>query len=141
MKVPDGLSAPPPDDVSAPWWAATEERTLLVQECAECGSVQHPPRALCVSCGCLDRLGWRTASGRARVDSWTVVHRSPRPDAELPYVIARVRLAEGPVLLTRLVKGDPEAWGIGDDVVLDWHPLTDGRALPVFGPLLPVDAG
>ncbi|MBX6751303.1 MAG: OB-fold domain-containing protein, partial [Micromonosporaceae bacterium] len=68
------------------------------------------------------------------VDSFTVVYRAPAPDLTVPYVIARVRLDEGVVCLTRLTSADPEAWRIGDRVTVDWIDLPDGRALPVFVP-------
>jgi uncharacterized OB-fold protein len=62
------------------------------------------------------------------------VHRAPGPGFDPPYVVARIRLAEGPVLLSNVVSDDHDAVAIGDDVVLDWRPLPDGRALPVFTP-------
>ena len=68
--------------------------------------------------------------GSGVVDSWTLVHRAPRPDVETPYVVARVRLDEGPILLTQLL-GEHD-WTIDDEVVVDWHDLADGRSLPVF---------
>ena len=121
---------PAPDDVTADWWDATREHRLTVQGCSACGHVQHPPRALCISCGSLADLTLLPTSGRAVVDAWTVVHRAPRPDVEAPYVVARVRLDEGPILLTRLLGG--HTWTIGDEVVVDWHDVPDGRSLPVF---------
>jgi uncharacterized protein len=122
---------PAGDDVTAPWWAATVERRLLLQTC-DCGHVQHPPRALCTACGRMDGLGWTEAVGDGVVDAWTAVHRAPRPDEPVPYTIARVRLAEGPILLTRLIGADPEGWRTGERVVLDWWAGSEGRALPVF---------
>lgn len=121
---------PPADELSAPWWEATREHRLTVQSCG-CGHVQHPPRGLCTSCGSTERLEQVDAAGAGTVDSFTVVHRAPRPGAEAPYVVARVRLAEGPLLLTRLPLQD---WTIGDPVAVDWIDLPDGRALPVFTP-------
>ena len=123
-----------PDEVTAPWWAATRERRLLVQRCTACGHLQHPPRALCTDCGRLDALGWTTASGAGTVDTCTVVHRAPAPGFDPPYVVARVRLAEGVLLLTNVEAPDPAAVGCGDPVHLRWRPLADGRALPVFAP-------
>jgi uncharacterized OB-fold protein len=123
-------SAPQPDDTTEPWWDATRDHRLVVQHCAECGTFQHPPRALCIACGRMDALSFVAAGGTAVIDSWTEVHRSPDPDAELPYVIARVELAEGPILLTRLL--GQRSWRIGDPVIVDWSDLDDGRALPVF---------
>jgi uncharacterized OB-fold protein len=119
----------PADEMTAEWWDATREHRLTVQTCA-CGHRQHPPRAVCTGCGRTDALTLEDASGAATVDTFTVVHRAPRPDVETPYVVARVRLAEGPILLTRL----PSEPTIGDAVTVGWVDLPDGRALPVFTP-------
>lgn len=126
---------PAPDEVTEPWWDATRSHQLLVQGCSGCTAVQHPPRALCTSCGSDRSLTWREAAGTGVVDSFTVVHRAPRPDVAVPYVVARVRLDEGVILLTRLEGDTPEApgsWSIDDRVRVDWSDLEDGRALPVF---------
>lgn len=125
---------PEADEVTAPWWLATRERRLLLQECAGCGAVQHPPRAVCTTCGATDRLGWTVSGGAGAVDACTVVHRAPAPGFLPPYLVARVRLDEGPVLLSNVVTGDLGAVQIGDRVRVDWRPLPDGRALPVFTP-------
>ncbi|MFA1545992.1 Zn-ribbon domain-containing OB-fold protein [Actinomadura chokoriensis] len=139
MTGSDGFApdVPAPDEITAPWWEATREHRLVLQTCPRCvPRVQHPPRALCVRCGS-DELDWAASEGRGIVDSFTVVHRAPRPDLAVPYVIARVRLAEGAVLLTRLQEREPDAWRIDDPVRVAWVDLDDGRALPVFVP----DAG
>jgi uncharacterized OB-fold protein len=122
----------PVSGLTAPWWEATVEGRLLLQTCSGCGHRQHHPRHRCLSCGG-EELGWSAAVGTGSVDAVTVVHRAPRPDIEVPYVVARVRLTEGPVLLTNLIGADPESWRIGDEVVLQWRVLGDGRRLPVFG--------
>ncbi|MBW9216124.1 OB-fold domain-containing protein [Mumia sp. zg.B53] len=127
---------PPADEVTGPWWDATREHRLTVQECGECGHRQHPPRALCTGCSSTRSLRPVDTDGTAAVDSFTVVHRAPRPDVPVPYVVARVRLPEGPLLLTRLDgRDDPEAWTIGDTVTVAWTDLPDGRALPCFRPI------
>lgn len=110
--------------IEEPWWEAARRQRLLLQSCTACGHRQHYPRALCTRCGSTE-LSWVEACGRGTVDSYTVVHRSPFPDREAPYVVARVRLAEGPVLLTNLVGG--LTWSCDEPVRLAWR---DG--LPVF---------
>lgn len=127
-----GHDVPPPDEVTDGWWAATREHRLVLQHCAACGGTQHPPRALCTRCGATDRLAWRDASGFGTVDACTVVELAPSPDFAPPYVVARVRLVEGPVLLSNVVDSDPYLLRIGDNVRLRWRDLPDGRALPVF---------
>lgn len=127
MNLPE---VPPADDVTEPWWDGTRAHQLLLQRCTQCGHLQHPPRAVCTACSSMEHLDFIEATGGAEIDSYTVVHRSPRPGVEVPYSIARARLDEGPILLTRLV-GSNE-WQIGDRLALDWLDLADGRALPVF---------
>ena len=127
------LDVPPPDEVTTGWWDATREHRLVVQSCVACGHRQHPPRALCTRCGAMEGLELQEVSGRGTVDSWTVVHRAPRPDVPVPYTIVRIRLDEGPILLSVLddPPGTPEPT-LDTAVVVAWTDLPDGRALPVF---------
>lgn len=74
---------------------------LALQCCADCGSVQYPPRELCVAC-LSDRLEWRVSDREAgEVLSTTTLHHSHdvafRP--HLPLVIALVRLDCGPSIV------------------------------------------
>ena len=118
------------------WWDATRERRLTVQLCRACGYHQFYPRSLCRSCHG-DALELVEVSGRATVLSFSVVHRSPDPDAfEAPYVVALVTLDEGPVLTTNLVDVDADPIGCDQPVVVRWEPLDDGRQLPVFTPAM-----
>lgn len=123
---------PPIDPLTQPWWDATRERRLLLQQCTACGSVQHYPRHLCLNCGSVEHLGWVESTGRGIIDTFTVVHRSPRPDLDVPYVVARIRLAEGVIVLSNVVGVRPDDVESGALVELGWRDLTDGRALPVF---------
>lgn len=127
-------TVPPADENSAAYWEATREHRLTVQSCTDCGAVQHPPKALCTGCGSMEHLTQVAASGSGTVDSFTVVHRAPRPGLAAPYTVARVRLAEGPVVLSRLEPAVPgeSGWVIGDAVEVDWVDLDDGRALPHY---------
>jgi uncharacterized protein len=77
-------------------------------------------------------LGWVDASGDGVVDACTVVERAPGPGFDPPYVVARIRLPEGPILLSNVVDADPYTIMIGHPVRLAWRDLPDGRALPVF---------
>lgn len=123
----------PPDSTTASWWDATRERRLLVQHCAACGNNQHYPRPLCAACGALGPQEIEV-SGRGTVWSYTIVHRAPHPAFEPPYVVALVRLAEGPVLLTNITGCAPEDVACDMPVALAWEDLPDGRRLPLFTP-------
>ena len=126
-----GYDVPPADEVTAGFWAATRQRRLMLQRCRSCRGWQHYPRAVCIACGCLD-LDFTDVAGTGAIDSFTVVHRAPDPGVEVPYVVARVRLAEGPLLLANIVDSSPDRVRCDQPVRLGWRPLPDGRQLPVF---------
>ena len=114
------------------WWDATRERRLMVQQCQRCGHAQLYPRPICTSCGSLE-VELSPAAGRGTIYSHTTVHRSPNPEFFVPpYVVALVRLDEGPLLLTNIVGGTAGDARCDDSVQVTWEPLTDGRALPLF---------
>lgn len=71
--------------------------TLCVQRCAGCGRWRQPPRRFCSACGS-DDARFEPASGRGRVLSFAVSHRSLDPGwaASLPFVTLVVELEEGP---------------------------------------------
>lgn len=119
----------PPDAATQEWWDATRERRLLVQRCQTCGHHQHYPRGICTSCHGTS-LGYVEASGRGTIYSFSEVMRPPHPAFEPPYVVALVRLDEGPVVMGNIVGGGEPACDAA--VVLAWEPLSDGRNLPQF---------
>ncbi len=121
----------PVDEVTRPWWDATVNRILVIQRCMPCGHWQHYPRVLCTRCGSTE-LTFAEVSGAGVIDTYTEVLRSVRPDLAPPYIVARVRLAEGPILLSWLVDLQVTDGLIGRPVSLAWAPVSDGRNLPVF---------
>lgn len=100
------LNVPPPTPtaLSAPFWAAAAKGRLLLQRCASCGQFNAYPREICPHCWSQD-LTWEEVSGQAKVQTFTRVHQAGNAGWQLaaPYVIALVRLTEGPVLLTQLL--------------------------------------
>lgn len=130
--------SPPEDEITGPWWEGTRRRVLLVQRCHRCGGHQHYPRPACRSCASTN-LAFVPAVGRGRLVTFTVVHRSPDPDRAPGYVVALVALDEGPMLVTNIVDAelrpaDEESLRFDQEVLVDFLPLDDGRALPVFRP-------
>jgi uncharacterized OB-fold protein len=119
------------DHCTQVWWDATREGRLLVQRCASCGHRQHYPRNVCTACGGSD-LAFDEASGRGVVYSHTTVRRAPHPAFTPPYVVALVRLAEGPVVLSNIVGVEPGSVRCDMPVRLVWEDLPDGRKLPLF---------
>lgn len=50
----------------------------------------------------------------------------------MPYVLARVRLEEGPLLLTHLIDVPHDDTVFDTPLHLTWRPLPDGRHLPLW---------
>ncbi len=124
----------PPDSVTESWWDATRGGVLLVQRCGACGHAQHYPRSVCTKCKSPDALNDEASSGKGRVYSFSVVHRAPHPAFEPPYVVALVRLDEGPMLLSNITGCAPGDVRCDMPVTVTWEDLPDGRRLPLFRP-------
>ena len=126
---------PEPTAVSTPFWEGTLRGDLMLQKCRACGNVQHPPREGCRECLSAD-LGWIKASGRGEVYTFTVVHRATAPGflGAAPYVVAIVRLAEGPRMTTTL-ECPPDEARIGAAVAAVFDKVSNVAALVRFKPV------
>ena len=129
-----------PIPVVQPWteefWKATKRETLLIQKCGECNSLIFYPRKYCPECWSSD-LGWQEASGRAAVNTFTIMRDMVEPKfmPDLPYVLAMVDLEEGIRMMTRIVECDPEVVEIGLAVEVVFEHITDQHALLLFRPV------
>lgn len=104
---------PEPDPDTGRFWEAVSAGRFEIQRCTACARHVFYPRLHCPHCGSAE-LQWVSASGRATVHSYTVVHRAPPAFAEeAPYVVALVDLEEGPRMMTRLLGIEPGAVEIG----------------------------
>jgi uncharacterized OB-fold protein len=81
------------------------------QLCSVCGAVQFPPRTSCSACraGGLER---HRLSGRGSVFSYSEAAQAPEGFAP-PYLMALVKLEEGPVIAAQLTDVEPEEIEIG----------------------------
>ncbi|MGC4976569.1 Zn-ribbon domain-containing OB-fold protein [Streptomyces sp. DT199] len=107
---------PEPDAFTRTYWDAAAEGRLLIRRCGDCGRAHHYPREFCPHCWSED-VTWETASGRATLYTWSVVHRNDLPpfSDRVPYVAAVVELAEGPRMMTEIVgEGESAALASGD---------------------------
>lgn len=93
-----------------------EAVALHVSACTRCGALDPGGRASCSGCG--GELAPRAVSGRGTLLSWTLVRRPPAGfDADGPYAVALIELAEGVRITARLVPYDP-AMELGAHVVV-----------------------
>ncbi len=130
---PPELPAPAPDAESEPFFEALGERRLVIQRCAACGALSHPPRAMCRACGATD-FEWQEMSGKGEVHSYVVTHQAVHPAlvGYTPLATVEVRLAEGPHVTSNLLDVPPEAVEIGLAVFVAFEDVGDGVVLPLF---------
>lgn len=121
------------DPGTKPFWDAAREHRLLLPRCRSCGEHHFYPRELCPHCYS-DDLEWVDASGKGEVYSYTVARKPAGPAfaADVPYVIAMIRLDEGPRMLTNIVTSDVEGVRIGARVKVSFDDVTPELTLPKF---------
>ncbi|URN06329.1 MaoC family dehydratase N-terminal domain-containing protein [Actinomadura madurae] len=115
------------------WFEAAREHRLVIQRCADCKSLRHPPGPCCPQCG---SFAWDTveASGGGHVHSYVVNHHPRHPAFDYPLVVAVIELAEGTRLITNMTGVAPEDVEVGMPVVLDWIDPDPDLSLPAFRP-------
>ena len=96
---------------------------LAIQECAGCGTLQHPPEEVCHECGGA-AFGIKVLSPRGTVHSFTVVHYPANPAlaGAVPYTVVLVSIDDAPhVRVVGNIEGDVY---IGMPVVPCWEERT-----------------
>jgi len=118
------------------FWEGVERGELLIQRCAACAALRHPPRPMCPHCRSLE---WDTvrSRGHGTVHTYVVPHHPRLPAFPERYVVALVELEEGTRLVTNLVGAAPEDVRIGMAVALECTRVDDELVLPLFRPVDP----
>jgi uncharacterized protein len=115
--------APPTTEFSEPFWEMARSGVLGLQVCAACGHHTFPARVTCPRCWS-GELDWVVASGHGTLYSFTTLHRPPAPEfeADVPYTVALVDLAEGPRMMARLHGIAGEQVRCGMELMVDFEP-------------------
>jgi uncharacterized OB-fold protein len=125
---------PIPNQDDAFFFEGAAEGRLLIQRCADCGTVRHPPAPMCARCGSLvaDSI---ESTGRGTIHSWILSRHPSQPDAE-PRVVVLVDLEEGTRLVSNLVDVPLDAVETGQAVEVCFVTYDTGEgttlALPQF---------
>jgi uncharacterized protein len=122
------ITPPHPNPETKAYWDAASQGKLLIKRCEACGELHFYPRALCPFCFS-DRTVWQEASGKGTIYTFSVTRRAP-----VPYAIAYVTLAEGPMMMTNIVDCDLDAIRIGQAVTVVFEPSDGGPPVPMFKP-------
>jgi uncharacterized OB-fold protein len=115
------------------FWDALKENKLLIQRCAGCAKLRHPPRPMCPHCNSLE---WDTIESAARgtVYSFVLPRHPPWPWFEGTYIVALIELEEGIRIVSNLRDVDADAVSIGMTVQGYIERFDSGVALPQFRP-------
>lgn len=118
------LPAPSADD--APHWEGLRRGEFLIQQCGQCETLQHPPRPACARCHSLE-LGWKKASGRGMIYSYTFANPPVHPawKDRTPFNIVLVQLEEDVRIVTNVVGATNEEIAIGRSCELVYEKITD----------------
>ncbi|MEO8804855.1 MAG: OB-fold domain-containing protein [Burkholderiaceae bacterium] len=113
---------------TAEFWAAANQKRLLLRRCRSTGRAYHYPRNHSPFNGS-DNTEWIEASGEGTIYSFSVM-----PRADPPYCIAYVTLAEGPTMLTNVLTDNFDRLHIGQSVRVSFEPSEGGQLVPMFVP-------
>jgi uncharacterized OB-fold protein len=114
-----------------PYWDSLREHAVRVQRCDNCGVFRYVPKELCHNCH-TTAASWTPIAGTGELYTFTVVRRAPTPayQADAPYAIGHVAMAEGFRMIGMLRNVDLEQTRIGmplqvvyDDVTPEWSLL------------------
>ncbi|MGE2721173.1 Zn-ribbon domain-containing OB-fold protein [Mycolicibacterium celeriflavum] len=133
MQSPTGPNRPTIDSDSESWWAAVQDRTLMINACGSCGRNSLYARPFCPHCWSED-VRLTPATGRSRLYTWSVIHQNVAPFDAVPYVVAMVDLDEGPRLMTEIADCPAERLSAGMELEIGFREDDDGFVIPVFRP-------
>jgi uncharacterized OB-fold protein len=123
-----------PDGLDDPFWQACREQRFLVHRCTACGRA-YWPASCCIEHGSA-AMQWQEASGRGEVHTYTIVHHAYEPSLSerLPYVLAVVKLDEGPFFHSDIVGCEPGQVRVGMRVEVVYDRLDADCVIPRFTP-------
>jgi uncharacterized OB-fold protein len=130
---PERLPLPQPFEEAIPFFDALKIGELRLQQCAKCGQVSFPPRAMCSSCHTFEFV-WVRASGRGIVYSFIVTRQPIHPAlvGHTPFATVQVELEEGPIVVSNLMDVPPDDVHIGLPVTATFHRVNDEVTLLYF---------
>lgn len=97
------------------FWRNLKSRyNLIGTTCLNCGDIHFPPKHFCPKCRRLSRLENFKMRGQGEIVTYTVIHTAMEGfEWQIPYVLAIVKLADGPMLTTQIVDCEIEEVKVG----------------------------
>jgi uncharacterized OB-fold protein len=97
-------------EVSRFWRESVHRYRLMGNQCGNCKRIFFPPRDVCPICHreSIGKMKDFTLSGNGTIESFSVVHDVPPAfTRQRPYIIAIIRLDDGPSVTGQIVDSDP----------------------------------
>lgn len=109
------------------FWDGARVGQLLIQCCADCGTLRHPPSPMCARCNSLN-IDIVESARRGRVLGWLMSRHPTRRDAPARIVV-RIALDEGPYLIANFPGAAIEdiAEGMRVEIYFD---IAEGKIVP-----------
>ena len=121
----EGWVLPALDDTNREFFTRGQ---ILVRECSDCRTIQHPPEDVCHNCGG-QNFDLREVAGTGTLYSYTVVRHPIHPGLvdRVPYIVAVVSLDNLPEvrLTANLLETPPETVRVGMAVRAVWEEIPD----------------
>jgi len=97
------------------FWRNIKSRyNLLGTKCLNCNQVYFPPRSFCPRCRRKSKITEYKLEGKGEVLTYTTIHAPPEGfGTQAPYIMAIVKLNDGPKITTQIVNCSPEEIKIG----------------------------
>ncbi len=117
------------------FWRKTHSRyNLYGVKCTKCEECFFPPRRICPNCRRASRLESVKLDTRGEVVTYTIIHSAPEGfEKHTPYVMAIVKLKDGPMLTTQIVDCEIEDVRIGMPVKVVFRKIGEsGRDGPIY---------
>ncbi|MCL4350931.1 MAG: Zn-ribbon domain-containing OB-fold protein [Candidatus Thermoplasmatota archaeon] len=106
-------------ELSRMWREMPSRYRMQGKKCGNCNTVYFPPRDVCTTChrDSIGKMKDMDMEGTGEILSFTIVHEAPPAFLrQKPYIIALIRLSEGPVITGQIVDIMPEEIDIGTKV-------------------------
>jgi len=124
-------------DLTRPFWTAAKEGRLVMQKCANCGTVNFHPKPWCIECGSRD-LEWTDIKPKGTVYSFTISHtvamNFPGWKDDLPVLLGLIDLDEGARMYAQVTHCSPEDIHIGMRVSAYFEAISEEAGIPKFRP-------
>ncbi len=116
------------------FWEGTRDKLFMAQQ-DEAGNVWFPPGPMSPFTHTAN-WKWVQLSGQGTVVSWVVFHQKYFAGFadDVPYNVALVQLAEGPVIFTNIAGISNDKMHIGMPVKVQFNEMDGTAKLPVFVP-------